>query len=373
MRTFHWAVLAVAAGGVLAGCSGQSSKGPPARSTSRPPIAAPDADGEAPLAAAIQVDPQLPVYEKVGGEVSGAIKSVGSDTMYRLMELWSDGFKKLYPNVQREIEGKGSSTAPPALIQGTANFGPMSRDWKQSEIEDFERAFGYKPTAVPAAIDMLVVYVHKDNPIRALTMEQVDAIFSTTRKGGHDKDIVRWGDLGLTGQWANKPISLFGRNAASGTYQYFKEHALFGGDFKDTVKQQPGTSSVVQGVASDRYAIGYSGIGYKTADVVAISLSPPGSTEMVEPLPEHAYSGKYPLARFLYLSVNYRPGSALEPLRREFIRYVLSQQGQQNVVQDGYLPITAHVAQRGLAMVGLASDAAAGPAVSATSASKPSP
>ena len=120
---------------------------------------------------------------------------------------------------------------------------------------------------------MLAVYVHKDNPIKSLTLQQVDAIFSKTRKGGFEKDIRTWGDLGLTGEWAKKPISLYGRNSASGTYGYFKEHALFKGDFKDTVKEQPGSSAVVQGVASDKYGIGYSGIGYKTADVRAVPLA----------------------------------------------------------------------------------------------------
>src|SRR4029077_13154693 len=216
--------------------------------------------------APVKVDPKLPDYKPVGG-VSGNMKSVGSDTMNNLMALWAEGFHKHYPNVEVAVEGKGSTTAPPALIAGTAHFGPMSRPMKQAEIDKFEEKFGYKPTGLATSIDMLAVYVHKDNPIKSLTLPQLDAIFSKTRKAGYAKDITTWGDLGLEGEWADKPISLYGRNSASGTYGFFKEHVLLNGDFKDSVKEQPGSSSVVQGVASDRYAIGYSGIGYKTADV----------------------------------------------------------------------------------------------------------
>jgi phosphate transport system substrate-binding protein len=304
------------------------------------------------LAQAVQVDPKIPPY-KVAQGVSGNIKSVGSDTMNNLMTLWGEGFKALYPNVQIEVEGKGSSTAPPALIGGTANFGPMSRTMKEKEIDDFQKAFGYKPTAVATSIDMLAVYVNKDNPIQGLTFEQIDAIFSKTRKSGAARDIATWGDLGLTGEWKDKPISLYGRNSASGTYGYFKEHALAKGDFKDTVKEQPGSSSVVQGVASDRYAIGYSGIGFKTADVRAVPVAKDTASGFVEASPENAYSGKYPLGRFLYIYVNYKPGSELDPLRREFLRYVLSRKGQEDVVKDGYFPLTAKLASDGLKQIGI--------------------
>jgi len=293
----------------------------------------------------VKPDEKIPHYAKDAGEVSGTIKSVGSDTMNNLMALWAEGFKKVYPNVQVEIEGKGSTTAPPALIAGTANFGPMSRAMKQQEIDAFESQFGYKPTGVPTALDVLAVYVHKDNPIAGLTIQQVDAIYSKTRKAGYDKDIVTWGDLGLTGEWADKPISLYGRNSASGTYGYFKEHALKNGDYKSSVKEQPGSSSVVQGVASDRYAIGYSGIGYKTSDVRAVPLAAKGE-QFIPADMEHAYNGQYPLARFLLIYVNYKPDGKLDPLRREFMKYVLSYDGQADTISDGYIPLTSKVLAR---------------------------
>ena len=302
-------------------------------------------------AQAVQVDSALPDYRPVQG-VSGSLKSVGSDTMNNEMALWAEGFGGHYPNVKIEMEGKGSSTAPTALIEGTSQFGPMSREMKSEEVDKFEKRYGYKPTALRTSIDMLAVYVHKDNPIKGLTMQQVDAIFSKSRKGGYEKDVRTWGDLGLTGEWADKPISLYGRNEASGTYGFFKEHALFKGDYKDEVKAQPGSSAVVQGVASDKYAIGYSGIGYKTADVRAVPIARGPNEACVEALPDNGYSGDYPMARFLYLYVNHKPGARLDPLRREFVRYVFSKQGQTEVVKDGYLPVPATVAAEDLSLVG---------------------
>ncbi len=302
--------------------------------------------------AQLKVDENLPEYKPVTG-VTGNIKSVGSDTMNNLMTLWTEGFKKFYPNVQPEIEGKGSSTAPPALISGSANFGPMSRSLKAKEIDSFEEKFGYKPVQLPSAVDVVAVYVNKDNPIEGLTLPEVDAIFSKTRRGGYANNIQTWGQLGLSGEWVNQPISIYGRNAASGTYGFFKSNALFGGDFKDSVKEQPGSSAVVQGVASDKNGIGYSGIGYKTADVRAIAISMDKNSDSYKPNAENAYTGHYPLARFLLIVVNYEPESEIDPLRREFLKYIYSKEGQRAVIKDGYYPISAKVAKQALKSVGI--------------------
>ena len=294
----------------------------------------------------VEVDPNLTSYKPVSG-VSGTVKSIGSDTLNNLMTLWSEGFRGKYPAVKLAIEGKGSATAPPALIEGTAQFGPMSREMKSSEIQAFEKKFGYKPSTIRTAVDSLAVFVHKDNPIKCLTMKQIDAIFSKTRKGGAAKEVKKWGDLGLTGEWADKPISLYGRNSASGTYAYFKDVALFHGDYSDSVKEQPGSSAVVQGVAADKYAIGYSGVGYKTADVRTVPL---GTKEgkCFEATSENAYSGDYPLARFLYIYFNKKPGQALDPLMTEFIKYVLSKEGQLVVIKDGFYPVSKTLADEDL-------------------------
>lgn len=300
----------------------------------------------------VRVDPNLPDYKPVSG-VTGTIKSVGSDTMNNMMTLWSEGFSKYYPNVRVEVEGKGSSTAPPALIAGTATFGPMSRKMKPDEIDAFEKKYGYKPVSLGTSIDMLAVYVSKDNPIDSMSLAQVDAAFSSTRKLGSKTDIRTWGQVGLSGEWASAPISLYGRNSASGTYAYFKKHALGKGDYKSSVKEQPGSSAVVQGVARDRYGIGYSGIGYKTPDVKALAIAEESGSEPVPAEAEYAYSGEYPLARFLWLSVNYKPGDQLDPLRREFLRYIFSKQGQQDVLKDGYYPVNAKMAKKALSQIGI--------------------
>lgn len=300
----------------------------------------------------VKVDSKLPDYRKVEG-VSGTIKSVGSDTMNNLMTYWAEAFKRDYPGVQIEIEGKGSGTAPPALISGASTFGPMSRPMKESELDDFEKRYGYKPIALKSSIDMLAIYVNKDNPIRGLTLAQVDAIFSKERKSGAPQDITTWGQLGLTGEWANQPISLYGRNSVSGTYAFLKEHALYNGDYKDSVKEQPGSSAVVQAVATDRYAIGYSGIGYKTADVRAVPLARRAGQKFIPAEAEYAYSGDYPLSRFLFINLNYKPDSELDPLRREFLKLVFSRQGQEIVVKAGYFPIPEMLAKKELALVGI--------------------
>ena len=306
-----------------------------------------------PALAQVKVDERLPSYKTVSG-VSGTIKSVGSDTLNNLMTLWAEKFKEKYPSVQVEIEGKGSSTAPPALIAGASNFGPMSRPMKDKEADEFEKRFGYKPIAVKTSIDMVAVYVHKDNPIgsQGLSLPQIDAMFSATRKGGHPNDISTWRHAGLNGTtWSNSAISLYGRNSASGTYGYFKKNALFKGDYKDSVKEQPGSSSVVQGVASDKFGVGYSGIGYKTADVAAVPLS---KKHGGKPVPASADSvADYPLARFLLVYVNKQPGKDLDPLRREFIKLIFSKEGQEVVVKDGYLPVSYEIAKQTLADVGI--------------------
>ena len=287
------------------------------------------------------VDPDLPVYEPVSG-VSGNLNSVGSDTLNNLMTFWAESFRAFYPNVNIQIEGKGSSTAPPSLIEGTAQLGPMSREMKSGEIDAFEHEFGYKPTQIGVSIDALAVFAHKDNPIDGLTMKEVDSIFSNTFKAG-GTPIETWGQVNLSGDWADRSVSLYGRNSASGTYGYFKQVALKKGDYKESVKEQPGSSAVVQGIAADLYGLGYSGIGYKTSGVKALALGE-SSTTLFEPSLDYCLSGDYPLARLLYVYVNKRPNESIDTLTFEFLRFVLSKQGQEIVVKDGYFPLPAEVA-----------------------------
>lgn len=304
------------------------------------------------IAASNQPDPTLPDYVKASG-VSGNLSSVGSDTLANLMTLWAEEFKRNYPNVNIQIQAAGSSTAPPALTEGTSNVGPMSRKMKDKELEAFEKKYGYKPTAVAVAIDALAVFVHKDNPVKGLTIPQVDAIFSSTRKCGATEDISSWGQVGVSSSLANKSIQLFGRNSVSGTYGYFKKKALCKGDYKNNVNEQPGSASVVQSVSTSLNSIGYSGIGYKTASVRALALTKKQGKPFVEATPENALNGSYPLARSLYIYVNKKPGQPLAPLEREFLKMVMSKVGQEVVVKDGYIPLPAAVVKKQMTALGM--------------------
>lgn len=297
------------------------------------------------------LDTGMPDYQKTSG-ISGNLSSVGSDTLANLMTFWAEDFKKQYPNVNVQIQAAGSSTAPPALAQGTANFGPMSRAMKDNEIQDFEKKHGYKPTAIPVAVDALAVFVHKDNPIKGLSMPMVDAIFSATRKCGFEKAVNTWGDAGLTGPWASRTLQLFGRNSVSGTYGYFKEHALCKGDFKSNVNEQPGSASVVQSISNSINGVGYSGIGYVTSGVKAVPIKN-SDGEFIAATAKNALSGKYPLARYLYVYVNKHPKKPLAPLEAEFVKLVLSKQGQEVVEKDGYIALPASEVKKVRAKLGL--------------------
>ena len=301
----------------------------------------------------IEVDDKLPVYERVDGSLRGNLSSIGSDTMNNLMTLWGEGFRKHYPGVRIQVEGKGSSTAPPALIEGTAQFGPMSREMKPTEVDAFEKKYGFKPTRLRTSLDALAVFVHKDNPIQSMSLAEVDAVFSKTRKRGHGSDLLTWGELGLEGAWARKPISLYGRNSASGTYGFFKSQALKKGDYKDTVKEQPGSASVVQGITEDMAGIGYSGIGYRTSGVKIVSLSEKQGETAVAGSYENVVNGAYPLGRFLNLYIVQEPGKPLDPIVREFVRFIFSKEGQEIVVKDGYYPLTAKLCAEELQQIGV--------------------
>jgi len=301
-------------------------------------------------ATAVTVDKNIPEYKPTSG-ISGNLSSVGSDTLANLMTLWAESFKRSYPNVNIQIQAAGSSTAPPGLTEATSNIGPMSRKMKDKEIAAFEDRYGYKPTAIPVAIDALAVYVNKDNPIKGMSIADVDAIFSSTRKCGGKDDVTKWGGLGLTGNWKSRDIQIFGRNSVSGTYGYFKKKALCKGDYKNSVNEQPGSASVVQAVTSSMNGIGYSGIGYKTSGVRSVPLTKKVGGKYIDATAANAVTGKYPLSRFLYVYVNKHPNKPLAPLEKEFIKLVLSQQGQEVVIKDGYIPLPAKVVEKYLSNI----------------------
>jgi phosphate transport system substrate-binding protein len=301
-------------------------------------------------AEALKVDKSLKSYKAVGG-VSGNLNSIGSDTLNNLMTMWAEGFRKKYPNVNIQIEGKGSSTAPQALVAGTAQLGPMSREMKNSEIDAFVKKYGYKPTKIAVAIDTIALFVNKDTPLKSLSLQQVDAIFSKNRKRGYPSAITTWGQLGVTGKMAAQPISLYGRNSASGTYGFFKEQALAKGDFKSMVKEQPGSASVVQGITKDKNGIGYSGLGYMTSGVKTLALSAKAGQPAYEATYANALTNKYPLSRFLYIYIALDPKKPLPKLTEEFLKFVLSKEGQEIVIKDGFLPLTGQMSAKNLSIL----------------------
>ncbi len=301
---------------------------------------------------ALDVDPQLPVYKPV--PVGAAqIKSVGSDTLGDLMRGWASEFMKLNPDVKIDVVSQGSATAPPALIDGTAQIGPMSRAMQSEEYEPFEKKYGYHPTSFPVAVDALAVYVNKDNPIQCLTIEQLDQLFSKTHLYSGGKNITTWGDAGLTGDWATHPISLFGRNSASGTHDTFVDEVLRHGEFKDQLKEQPGSAEVVKMVAADKYAIGYSGIGYLTDGVRTVPLAATPGDTCYDTSPASTYSGKYPLSRYLSIYLNKAPSKPLDPPVLEFVKYILSRDGQNQTLKSGYYPITSAIRATALPKLGI--------------------
>lgn len=290
-------------------------------------------------------------YSKTNGVV-GSLLSVGSDTLAGMTTLWVEEFKTIYPNINAQVQASGSSTAPPALTEGTAQFGPMSRPMRGREIEAFERAHGYKPTALRVAIDAIGIFVHRDNSIKGLNFTQLDSIFSSTLRCGETQPTNTWAQLGVDEDWAKRGIQLFGRNSVSGTYGYFKQNALCGGDFKKGVNEQPGSASVVQSVASSINTIGYSGVGYQVSGVKLIPIAKQGD-QFIAASYENILSGAYPLSRYLYVYVNKHPNQDLPPMQREFIRFIFSKQGQAIVGKDGYVPVSAEFALQELAKVGI--------------------
>jgi phosphate transport system substrate-binding protein len=295
----------------------------------------------------VRVDPKLPEYTPAEG-VGGNLRLVGSDTMLNLMTHWAETMQKHHPSVRVQVEGKGSSTAPPALIENQAQFGAMSREMSPEEVARFTEEFGYPPTQLRVAVDCVAVFVHRDNPIESLSLADLRRAFSVS---GEEPT---WGDLGVTDwKWRTRRVSLYGRNSASGTYKFFKEAAMDGADFRNTVKEQPGSAGVVQAIATDRMGIGYSGIGYKTPGVKVVPIAFDTGETAYAPGVETAYSGDYPLARFLNLYINYDARDGIDLLRERFVRVVFSREGQEQVIKDGSFPVSAEVAREELTRLGL--------------------
>jgi len=290
------------------------------------------------------------MYKKVD-DLSGNLNSIGSDTLLEMMQDWTTDFKKMYSKVNVTINQKGSATAPPALISGLANIAPMSRKMTDEETSAFEIKNGYKPTAVRVAIDAIAIYVEKNNPIPGLSLPQVDAIFSTGKTCGYKNDIAFWKDLNIAGPLADKEINLYGRNSESGTHAFLKEKGLCQGEYKKTIKEYSDSVELVKGVAQDPSAIGYSGIGFLTDGVRTVALAREQNQPYIEASLENVGNAKYPLSRFLFIYVNKPPAAPLSTLELEFLKYVLSAQGQEVVKKQGFVPLHNGIAAKELEVI----------------------
>jgi phosphate transport system substrate-binding protein len=298
-----------------------------------------DAAEAPPAPPKIKADPTIPAYRKVA-TLEGNIRSIGSSTLSSLILRWSSEFKLLYPTVDVLVTGGGSEAAPIALIAGTTELAPMSRPMRASEIDAFKQKFGYEPTRITVGLDAIAVYVNKNNPLTQISIKNLDGIFSATQKRGSEA-LKTWGQLGLTGEWTAREIELKGPSRAQGIYSLFKELVLDGGDYRFDLRAEPVASSIVQGVGADEAAIGFASYFYHSARTRALAVSVTGEPPFTLPEQESVVSGRYPLARSLYIYVNLAAKGNLPANTMEFLRFICSASGQQIAARDGNYPLNA--------------------------------
>ena len=248
----------------------------------------------------------------------------------------------IYPEVEIEVSGGGSGTALPALLEGRAELAPVSRAMKKDEIAKFQAKFGYEPTQLIVGLDALAVYVNKNNPLKQMSLKQLDAIYSITRKRGGEQ-IKFWGQLGLEGDWRDLEIVLKGPSPAMGMHSVFREMALEGGDFRYDLRGEPVATSIVQGVGATDAAIGFASYFYDTKRARPLAIGVNENGPFYEPTHANCVSRAYPMARFLYIYVNKPPGKSLNPLAAHFVAFACSKQGQETAARDGNFPLTADI------------------------------
>lgn len=295
------------------------------------------------------IDPNIQTYVR-GTAITGTLSIAGSDTMKSLTQRWESKLREIYPDFSIQVQGMGSETGAMALLDGKAQIATLSRKMTSVEIAAFTKRYGYAPTEIPVAADALAVFVHLDNPVTGLTLQELDAVFCKDRRRGSDHAITNWGQLGLGDEWGQAGIRLHGRNSSSGSTAFFREHVCQNGEFLSTLKPAPGAASIIVEITRDRYAAGFSGIGFRTSRVRPIALSEGKGQAFVEPNFETVINGTYPLRRHLYLYVNKAPKSVLPANVSEFIKFAMSQEGQQVVAKEGFFPLPAEELNRQLAL-----------------------
>ena len=315
------------------------------------------------------VDPALAAYTPLK-DLSGRLTIAGSDTMQPLLKRLGSDFSLQYPDVKLAVDGRGSSAAIHEFVMGTStqrrgdkggrsghdgasqtSILASSRELKPSELRAFSSRHGYEPLVFPIALDAVAIYVNAQNPIQGLTIDEVDAIFSTTRKRGLPREIGQWSQLGLEEGWVGQPIHLYGRDKSSGTHDFFIDTVLNGGALKNEVNEQPGSASEILSIARDPLAIGYAGVGFQSSMVKVVPLAGEAGKGFVEPNVETVTNGTYPLGRSLYLYVNQAPNSKFNPIVHEFLKYVNSRQGQESVVNARAYPLPLSVVNKNVALL----------------------
>ncbi|MGH7232016.1 MAG: PstS family phosphate ABC transporter substrate-binding protein [Nitrospiraceae bacterium] len=302
--------------------------------------------------------------------LSGTLTIAGSDTMQPVVAKLAAAFKLLHPEVVIAVEGGGSSQAIREFIVGLsgqrrgdknrrgghlvgnqAKMLSSSRALTAEERRAFISRYGYEPLEIPIAMDAVAIYVSQDNPLQGLTMEQVDAIFGTTRKRGFSESITAWSQVGLGNDWKGQPIHLFGRDKRSGTRDFFKQIALLNGELKADIKEQPGAALEILSIARDPLAIGYAGIGFQSSFARAVPLAVEKGQPYVLPSDESVKAGTYPLARQLYLYTNQAPDEKFDSVMQEFLKFVNSRQGQETVARAHFFPLTSTQVATNMALI----------------------
>ncbi|ULA63049.1 MAG: Phosphate ABC transporter, periplasmic phosphate-binding protein PstS [Nitrospira sp.] len=327
------------------------------------------AEVSGPMAAAA-VDSALAHYNPQT-HIAGTFKIQGSETMYPLMSRLTMEFQRRQPKVAIDVKGGGSTKAvaeflqPPLSKTGkvmwqedrAVNFKMIatSRELFDAEVKEFVAQHGYEPTAVPVAVDAVALYVHKDNPVAGLTLDQVDAMFSTTRNRGQKAAITQWGQLGLTDGWEKAAIQLYGRDRKSGTRAFFQDHCLAGGEFMPGLHEEPGAASVILNLGRDQVGIGYSGLGLQSSTVRVIPLAEAAGTPYVIPSAATVADQSYPLRRVLHLYVDKAPNAPIPAAAQEFLTFIMTQEGQEAVAKAGFFPLPAGEVAKSAVALGLSS------------------
>ena len=311
------------------------------------------------------LDPSLPAFQPRKEKLTGSFHGAASDVMKVLVEKWVEKFRAYHPDVTFTIPPPyAGSLGAVELVKGDLDFVFVSRELKPDDVKGFKAKFGYDPLSVPVsggsyrhfgALDAIAFYVNKDNPIEKISFEQLDALYSSTHHRG-GKPVTKWGDLGLTGDWADKPIKLYGIKPWNGFEEFVRQRVLSVGDkrgeWRDDIAFEKVVFPVAKKVSDDRYGIGYSGIAYIDAGVKVIPVvEKPGAAPQA-PTYENVALATYPLSRLTFFNTNKAPGKPLNPALDEFLRFILSREGQQVVLdQASYIPLRGNQLQSSRALL----------------------